>query len=220
MVYPFIQMTSGAAAFYYPAAPSHPQWNIIYPKSELEASQQEREEAKKIYSSVNCVGHYYSKEKNKIAKSTDAFFFHPGGFSSNLKLNSGNAFAKEIDDLELFSKLVMTCFEISGRAESEFANKMQIIRNQTESKFFAYYINGEEAGVWSTFKSSEKFDFLMNFGLLKKFRGQGHSEEMVYTVCKNSQRTLITHSNNPILIQKAFPNLGFKNVGEFQIYEI
>lgn len=224
MVYLFKEMDDLTTLFYYPEYPDYPHWNIIYPDFSLSISKETQVKAKTFFKSQNCVGHYYSMEEllDKKPVSVDEFFICKK-VNQTVQMNEEDLKKYNVQkqsDLGLFSEVVCNCFELTKAAKLQFSQKMEIIRQLTASDFYLFYEDKNLVGAWSTFQTSDQFNFIMNMGILPKHRNKGLSRVMAFFAKEFSDKDLITHSNNQLLRKNVLPKLGFVSEGELFVYEL
>lgn len=222
LCYPHTIVLDQFLLFYYAEYPEHPHWNVVYPLNEkcLNPKNQNTLELKSHYADLSLVGHIYSDTPSSTDVSTDEYFRYNPAKMAKSPMDLKYYAWREVKDLELFSRLVFECFDLNLQRIEEFERKMRRLDSTIPSYFYVLYNGSHACGVLSLFKSSDNKLFLMNFGLLKEYRGKGLSWSFSELLNHFPDYTIYTHSNNKILIEKVLPRLNFASLGRLYVQKL
>ncbi len=208
-------------AYYNPAMPHIPHWNIFYPNDpERVLTSDEIKTLEAFYRSLGIEGHlldfnHQSKEK---AVSRDEYLFQPTKPEKfNVKVPADFE-VKQTLSLDEFVPVVRDVFAMNEVALKDVHRQLlQAEQAGLKPRHFLAYCGSKVCGSFSLFQVSKDYDFRMNLGLLPEFRGKGLSYCLSALASLSTPLKIITHTTSDALKTKALPKTGFQSLGEVNI---
>ncbi len=215
MVYPSILLAEPRdawKAYANPDYPDFPQWNVVYPPDfDHVITESIKSKLLMWFERYNCPPHIYSQDKTGSISEDEYFVLDSRAARINVK-DEINATFEFTEDLGLFSSLAQKTFELRESMVKDFQEKMKIIASETKAIFLLTYIDNKSVACLSAFEVAKDEYFLMNVGVLHEFRQKGLMKSMLTHLLKNYSGKFYTHSNNPVVRERA-TGVGFESLG-------
>ncbi|KAB8031863.1 hypothetical protein [Fluviispira multicolorata] len=128
----------------------------------------------------------------------------------------------QVKNLDLYTEYVNEIFDIGKSAQ----NKLKIILSEKSKenlqKSFLGYLNVQICCTVCMIKCDPVYFFILNLGILPKFRNLGLSKKILNNILVHSEnKNFYIHTDvNGILCKYVLPNLGYEFLGKHNLLDL